>query len=101
VNIIKSTKSLYEIIFLFLEVSLILGSLGVVILTNIVYSAFFLVLVFVCISLLYLLLNADFVATMQILIYVGAINILIVFAVVLINKSQSFNFFHLGPREME
>ncbi len=100
-NIIKSTKSLYEIIFLFLEVSLILGSLGVVILTNIVYSAFFLVLVFVCISLLYLLLNADFVATMQILIYVGAINILIVFAVVLINKSQSFNFFHLGPREME
>ena len=100
-NIIKSTESLHEIIFLFLEVGLILGSLGVVILTNIVYSAFFLALVFVCISLLYLLLNADFVATAQILIYVGAINILIVFAVVLINKSQSFNFFHLGPREME
>ncbi len=30
---------------------------------------------------------------MQILIYVGAINILIVFAVMLINKPQSFNFF--------
>ncbi|KAH9556007.1 hypothetical protein CY35_07G001700, partial [Sphagnum magellanicum] len=93
VNIIKSIESLHEILFLFLEVGLILGSLGVVILTNIVYSAFFLALVFVCISLLYLLLNADFVATAQILIYVGAINILIVFAVMLINKPQSFNFF--------
>ncbi|CAK9251341.1 unnamed protein product, partial [Sphagnum jensenii] len=31
--------------------------------------------------------------TAQILIYVGAINILIVFAVMLINKPQSFNFF--------
>jgi NADH:ubiquinone oxidoreductase subunit 6 (subunit J) len=41
------------------------------------------VLVFACISLLYLLLNADFVATAQILIYVGAINILIVFVVML------------------
>ena len=92
-NIIKSIESLHEIIFLFLEVGLILGSLGVVILTNIVYSAFFLALVFVCISLLYLLLNADFVATAQILIYVGAINILIVFAVMLINKPESFNFF--------
>jgi NAD(P)H-quinone oxidoreductase subunit 6 len=30
---------------------------------------------------------------MQILIYVGAINILIVFAIMLINKPQSFNFF--------
>nr|AND48523.1 subunit 6 of NADH-plastoquinone oxidoreductase [Flatbergium sericeum] len=90
---IKSIESLHEILFLFLEVGLILGSLGVVILTNIVYSAFFLGLVFVCISPLYLLLNADFVATAQILIYVGAINILIVFAVMLINKPQSFLFF--------
>ncbi|KAH9562785.1 hypothetical protein CY35_05G090000, partial [Sphagnum magellanicum] len=93
VNIIQSTKSLHEIIFLFLEVGLILGSLGVVIMTNIVYSTFFLMLVFVCISFMYLLLNVDFVVTAQIFIYVGAINILIVFVIMLINKPPSFNFF--------
>jgi NAD(P)H-quinone oxidoreductase subunit 6 len=85
-NIIKSTKSLHEIIFFFLEVGLILGSMGVIILINIVYSVFFLVLVFVCISLLYFLLNVDFVTTAQILVYVGPINILIIFAIMLINK---------------
>nr|QYB18512.1 NADH dehydrogenase subunit 6 [Conocephalum salebrosum]QYB18600.1 NADH dehydrogenase subunit 6 [Conocephalum salebrosum] len=89
----KLPESFYEIIFIFLELGLVLGSLGVVLFTNIVYSAFFLSLVFFCISLLYFLLNADFVAAAQILIYVGAVNVLIVFAVMLINKKQYSNFF--------
>lgn len=89
----KLPESFYETIFLFLESGLILGSLGVILLTNIVYSALFLGFVFVCISLLYLLLNADFVAAAQILIYVGAVNVLIIFAVMLINKKQYSNFF--------
>lgn len=88
-NIIELSEPLHEIIFFLLEVGIILGSLGVVLLTNIVYSAFFLGLVFFCISLLYFALNADFVAAAQILIYIGAVNVLIVFAVMLINKPQS------------
>nr|QYB18340.1 NADH dehydrogenase subunit 6 [Sphaerocarpos texanus] len=89
----KLPESFYEILFFFLESGLILGSLGVVLFTNIVYSALFLGFVFICISLLYLLLNADFVAAAQILIYVGAVNILIIFAVMLINKKEYSNFF--------
>nr|YP_010194447.1 NADH-plastoquinone oxidoreductase subunit 6 [Pallavicinia lyellii]QZZ24693.1 NADH-plastoquinone oxidoreductase subunit 6 [Pallavicinia lyellii]QZZ24777.1 NADH-plastoquinone oxidoreductase subunit 6 [Pallavicinia lyellii] len=89
----KLPESFYEIIFSFLELSLILGSLGVVLLGNTVYSAFLLGFVFVGISLLYLLLGADFVAAAQILIYVGAVNVLIVFAVTLMNKKQSQNLF--------
>lgn len=92
-NIIELSEPLHEIIFFLLEVGIILGSLGVVLLTNIVYSAFFLGLVFFCISILYFALNADFVAAAQILIYVGAVNVLIVFAVMLINKPQSKKFF--------
>ena len=92
-NIIELSEPLHVIIFFLLEIGVILGSLGVVLLTNIVYSAFFLGLVFFCISLLYLALNADFVAAAQILIYVGAVNVLIVFAVMLINKPQSLKFF--------
>lgn len=92
-NIIELSEPLHEIIFFLLEVGIILGSLGVVLLTNIVYSAFFLGLVFFCISILYFALNADFVAAAQILIYVGAVNVLIVFAVMLINKPQSIKLF--------
>lgn len=92
-NIIELSEPLHEIIFFLLEVGIILGSLGVVLLTNIVYSAFFLGLVFFCISILYFALNADFVAAAQILIYVGAVNVLIVFAVMLINKPQSKKLF--------
>nr|YP_009646056.1 NdhG [Ulota bruchii]QBX99144.1 NdhG [Ulota bruchii] len=84
---------MHEIIFFFLEIGVIVGSLGVVLLNNIVYSAFFLGLVFFCISLLYFALNADFVAAAQILIYVGAVNVLIVFAVMLINKPDSLKIF--------
>lgn len=92
-NIIELSEPLHEIIFFLLEIGVILGSLGVVLLTDIVYSAFFLGLVFFCISLLYFALNADFVAAAQILIYVGAVNVLIVFAVMLINKPQSLKLF--------
>nr|BCX55423.1 NADH-plastoquinone oxidoreductase subunit 6 [Scopelophila cataractae] len=92
-NIIELFEPLHEIIFSLLEVGVILGSLGVVLFTNIVYSAFFLGLVFFSISLLYFALNADFVAAAQILIYVGAVNVLIVFAVMLINKPQTLKIF--------
>jgi NAD(P)H-quinone oxidoreductase subunit 6 len=70
---------------------MILGaSLGVVLLTNVVYSAFLLAGTFISAAGLYLLLNADFVATAQVLIYVGAVNVLILFAIMLVNKQQDF-----------
>ncbi|MBE9102901.1 NADH-quinone oxidoreductase subunit J [Vacuolonema iberomarrocanum] len=65
-------------------------SLGVVLLDNIVYSAFLLGGVFISISGLYILLNAGFVAAAQILIYVGAVNVLILFGIMLVNKRQDF-----------
>ncbi len=68
----------------------ILGALGVVLSTSIVYAAFMLGGVFIGISGLYLLLNASFVAAAQILIYVGAVNVLILFAIMLVNKGEEF-----------
>lgn len=76
--------------FAILSVMMIGASLGVVLLSNIVYSAFLLGGVFISIAGLYLLLNADFVAAAQILIYVGAVNVLILFAIMLVNKRQDF-----------
>ena len=76
--------------FVILSVLMISTALGVVLLDNIVYSAFLLGGVFMSISGLYILLNADFVAAAQILIYVGAINVLILFAIMLVNKTEHF-----------
>lgn len=71
--------------------AMMLGSaLGVVLLSSIVYSAFLLGGVFVGISGMYVLLNAGFVAAAQILIYVGAVNVLILFGIMLVNKRQEF-----------
>jgi NAD(P)H-quinone oxidoreductase subunit 6 len=66
------------------------AALGVVLLSNIVYSAFLLGGVFISIAGMYLLLNADFVAAAQVLIYVGAVNVLILFAIMLVNKREDF-----------
>jgi len=69
---------------------MLVGALGVVLLSNIVYSAFLLALVFISISGLYILLNAGFVAAAQVLIYVGAVNVLILFGIMLVNKDEDF-----------
>lgn len=77
--------------FVFLAAMMLVTALGVVLLSNIVHSAFLLAGVFLSISGLYILLNADFVAAAQILIYVGAVNVLILFAIMLVNKQENFS----------
>jgi NAD(P)H-quinone oxidoreductase subunit 6 len=77
--------------FVILATMMLGAALGVVLLDNIVYSAFLLGLVFIAISGLYVLLNAGFVAAAQILIYVGAVNVLILFGIMLVNKRQTFS----------
>nr|YP_009922361.1 NADH-plastoquinone oxidoreductase subunit 6 [Garcinia oblongifolia]QNA48218.1 NADH-plastoquinone oxidoreductase subunit 6 [Garcinia oblongifolia] len=86
---------IHDFLSVFLGLGLILGGLGVVFLTNPIYSAFSLGFVLVCISLFYILSNAHFVAATQLLIYVGAINVLILFAVMFLNDSEYYNDFHL------
>ena len=76
------------ICFSILSLIIIVGSLGVVLLESIVYSAFLLGGVFMSVAGLYLLLNASFVAAAQVLVYVGAINVLILFAIMLVNKKE-------------
>lgn len=69
---------IHDFFVVFLGFVLILGSIGVVLFTNPLFSAFSLGLVLICISLLYILSNSYFVAAAQLLIYVGAINVLII-----------------------
>nr|YP_010248683.1 NADH-plastoquinone oxidoreductase subunit 6 [Sanicula rubriflora]YP_010305079.1 NADH dehydrogenase subunit 6 [Sanicula astrantiifolia]YP_010312244.1 NADH-plastoquinone oxidoreductase subunit 6 [Sanicula odorata]YP_010316634.1 NADH-plastoquinone oxidoreductase subunit 6 [Sanicula giraldii]YP_010316718.1 NADH-plastoquinone oxidoreductase subunit 6 [Sanicula flavovirens]YP_010728047.1 NADH-plastoquinone oxidoreductase subunit 6 [Sanicula hacquetioides]YP_010728132.1 NADH-plastoquinone oxidore len=86
---------IHDFLLVFLGSGLILGGLGVVLLPNPIYSAFSLGLVLVCTSLFYILSNSHFVAAAQLLIYVGAINVLIIFAVMFMNGSEYYKDFHL------
>lgn len=93
-NIMDLPGPIHDFLLVFLGSVLILGGLGVVLFTNPIYSAFSLGLVFVCISLFYILSNSPFVAAAQLLIYVGAINVLIIFAVMFMNGSDYSKDFH-------
>nr|YP_010042652.1 NADH-plastoquinone oxidoreductase subunit 6 [Convolvulus arvensis]AKZ22196.1 NADH dehydrogenase subunit 6 [Convolvulus arvensis]QPC56348.1 NADH-plastoquinone oxidoreductase subunit 6 [Convolvulus arvensis] len=86
---------IHDFLLVFLGSGLILGGIGVVLFPNPIYSAFSLGLVLVCISLFYILSNSFFVAAAQLLIYVGAINVLIIFAVMFLNGSEYSNDFPL------
>jgi NAD(P)H-quinone oxidoreductase subunit 6 len=86
---------IHDFLLVFLGLGLILGGLGVVLFTNPIFSAFSLGFVLVCISLFYILANSHFVASAQLLIYVGAINVLIIFAVMFISGPESVKDFHL------
>jgi NADH-quinone oxidoreductase subunit J len=64
------------------------SALAVVLLKNIVHSALYLVLTFVGVAGLYILLNAEFLAAVQLLVYTGAIAVLIVFAIMLTRRGD-------------
>ncbi len=82
--------------FLILAAMAIGFALGVVLVPNIVYAAFLLAGVFMSMAGMYLLLNADFVAAAQVLIYVGAVNVLILFAIMLVNRRVPLEPLKLG-----
>jgi len=65
------------------------AALAVVTNKNILHSAFYLVLSFVGVASIYVLLEAPFIAVVQVLVYIGAIAILIVFAIMLTRRLYS------------
>jgi NADH-quinone oxidoreductase subunit J len=73
----------FDIVFWLLAVLAVGAALAVVILRDVFRAALSLVLLFLTIAILYITLYADFLAVVQILIYVGAISILIIVAVML------------------
>jgi NADH-quinone oxidoreductase subunit J len=60
---------------------------GMVTARNAIHSAMFLVVNFFCMAVLFLVLNAQFVAVIQILVYAGAIMVLFVFVIMLLNAT--------------
>lgn len=85
--------------FLFSSFAL-LASLMVISLSNAVHSVLFLILVFCNIAGLLLLLGAEFLSFMLLIVYVGAIAVLFLFVVMMLNikkTSTTLSFFSIGP----
>ena len=72
-----------EVIFYFVAAVTVLGALGVVVARNVVHSALFLILALLAVAGVFILLSAEFLAIVQILIYGGAVTILILFVMML------------------
>ncbi|MGE5796971.1 MAG: NADH-quinone oxidoreductase subunit J [Ignavibacteria bacterium] len=81
--------SIYDFIFYLFAAITILSAYFVVTVRNIVRSAFFLLFTFFGVTGLYVLLGADFVAIVQLIVYIGGILILLLFGVMLTNKITS------------
>jgi len=80
------TMNLFDLVFYFFAI-VVLFSAGIVVFSrNIIHSAFALLFTFFGVAGIYVLLNADFLAVLQLLIYVGGILVLLVFGVMLTNK---------------
>lgn len=71
------------IFFYVLSILTVVGALGAVLSKNLIHCALFLILFFMGIAGFYVLLQAEFIAAVQILIYVGAVATLVLFAIML------------------
>ena len=72
--------------FVVLAVIAIAAALYVVTAKEVVHSAFYLALVFVCVAVVYFFLEAEFIGVIQMLVYVGAITILFAFSIMLTRR---------------
>ncbi len=72
-----------DVVFWVLSAAAIGAAVGVVLVRDLFRAALLLALVFVAVAGFFVLMSAEFLATVQVLIYVGAISVLFIFAVML------------------
>jgi NADH-quinone oxidoreductase subunit J len=76
------------VIFLVLAVIAVLGALNLIVQKHPIHSALSLIVVMVALAGLYLLMGAEFVAAVQIIVYGGAIMVLFIFVIMLLNAGE-------------
>jgi len=83
-----------EIAFWVLAVVGVVAALAVVLLRDVFRVALSLILCFLAVAGIYVTLSADFLAAVQVLIYVGAISVLIILAIMLTREVQQGSLFN-------
>jgi NADH-quinone oxidoreductase subunit J len=75
-------------LFIVLAVVTVITAILVIVQRNPVASAIYLIITFFCLAGIYLLLNAQFIAVIQVLVYAGAIMVLFLFVIMLLNLEK-------------
>ena len=84
------------IFYIFAALS-VLGALGILFLRNPIHCALSLVGTFFCLGAIYVMLNAEFVAVIQVLVYAGAIMVLFLFVLMLLSSKDSERYVNKWP----
>ena len=79
---------LESFLFIIIGLIIIICAIGVVFQKNPIYSAIFLIQTMVSLAVLYVLLHAQFVAAVQVMVYAGAVMVLFVFVIMLLNVQR-------------
>ena len=77
-----------EFIFVVIAALGLLAALGTVLSRNLVHAALFLVAFFFTIACMFVLLEAEFLAALQVLVYIGAVAIILMFGIMLTRNIQ-------------
>ncbi len=85
--------SIFFYIFSFIA---IISSLMVIVSKNTVHSVFFLILDFISVSSLFIMIGAEFLGMMMLIVYVGAVAVLFLFVVMMLNVSEQKNQWFVG-----
>lgn len=80
--------SITQILFGILSLMAIFSGICVIFSRNPVYSVLYLIITFFCIAGHYLLLNAQFLAAVHIIVYAGAIMVLFLFVIMMLNLNK-------------
>lgn len=80
-----------DVVFWLLTVAVIGSALGVVLVKDLFHAAMLLVVVFIGVAGFFVMLSAEFLGVVQVLIYAGAVSILVIFAVMLTRDVQRGN----------
>ena len=86
-TIMYLTENTDVIAFGIIAVIAIVAALYVVTSKEVMHSAFYLALVFVCVAATYYFLEAEFIGVIQLIVYVGAITILFAFSIMLTRRT--------------
>ena len=78
----------HSLFFYFFSTIAVFAAIMVTISRNTVYSVFFLILVFISISILFIMIGAEFLGMIMLIVYVGAVAILFLFVVMMLNITE-------------
>ena len=78
----------HSLFFYFFSTIAVFASIMVTVSRNTVYSVFFLILVFISISILFIMIGAEFLGMIMLIVYVGAVSVLFLFVVMMLNINE-------------